>query len=70
MTDFRIGQHDEAIKNLVLDMTDMKEFARETRDFMAERRGERKVGMWLFSVASGAFGALLALVGSFVTRKM
>jgi hypothetical protein len=61
MSDFRLGEHSEAIRSLQLDVTDIKETVLRIELSLAEKKGERRVALWAAGVAGTAAAALVSL---------
>lgn len=68
MSDFTLGKHEQAIQTLLTGQEQMQRDLGEIRDILAERRGERRVGLWLVG-AVGTAVSLLVSIGIQVIRQ-
>jgi len=66
MSEFILGQHENAIRTLLERTERISDDVNEIKTLLAERRGERRVALWVAgvvgAVASTLFGAALKLV--------
>lgn len=62
---FLLGQHENAIQTVITRLDGVSERLDRIEVILAEKRGERRIGLWLVGAASSVVGALLP---SAVTR--
>ena len=55
-----LGRHDEAIRLILEEMKLVRGDIIEIKDYIAERRGERRVGTWMLMTGSAVMGTVLA----------
>jgi hypothetical protein len=59
---YKIGEHEAKIDMLVTGMAQLQQDVSDIKSTLAEKRGERRVGLWVSSTASGAIGAVMTLL--------
>lgn len=65
MSDFKLGEHEEAIRALQIDVAQIATDVREIREIVAEKRGERHAVTIGFGAVGGtAMTLLLRLVAA------
>ncbi|HEX7019006.1 MAG TPA: hypothetical protein VF159_03280 [Gemmatimonadaceae bacterium] len=62
MNDFTLGQHEQAINQLSSDVKEIKATVLRIELALAEKRGERRVALWLASAAGTAAAAAVSLL--------
>lgn len=63
-TDFTLGEHNAAIRQLLDDQRQMRDDLAGIHSILAERRGERRAALWFVSVVSAVLGAVLTFAGN------
>lgn len=66
MSEFKLGEHEQAIRQLAEDMATVKTDVAEIKMMLAEKRGERRIALW----AAGAAGSIAATVISLALKLM
>lgn len=64
MSEFKLGEHEQAIRQLADDMATVKTDVGEIKEMLAEQRGARRVAVW----AAGAAGSVAATAITFLMR--
>ncbi len=70
MSDMMLGRHDEAIRLILEEMRAVRGDIVEIKDYMAQRRGERRVGTWLLMTGSATMGSVLAFSLRYLSHVM
>lgn len=70
MNDIMLGSHDEAIRALLHGQQNMQSDIEAIKLYMAERRGERRVGAWLLCTGSAMMGTAMAFLLRFLGSKL
>lgn len=70
MNDFRIGQHEEAIRTLQADVTEVRQDTRKILLLLAEQKGERRKTAKLSAIVGAAVGSLSTLLFRLVMAKL
>lgn len=59
---FNLGRHEALIERLVESQTELITRITSIEHILAEKRGERRIALWVASSAGGAIGGLTALL--------
>ena len=70
MNDIMLGSHDEAIRALLHGQQNMQSDIEAIKLYMAERRGERRVGLWVLCSGSAMMGSGMAFLLRFLGAKL
>lgn len=70
MNDFRIGQHDEAIRALQADMTIVKTDTRQILLLLSQQKGERKATAKVAALVGAVGGSMSTLLVKVVLAKL
>lgn len=62
MNEFKLGEHEQAIQQLLDSQVRLEGWVLEIREALAEKKGERRVALWAAGVAGSVAAALVSIV--------
>ena len=65
-----LGEHEAKITLILERIESMCEDISDIKDYMSERRGERKIATWMLMTGSAVLGSMLAFILNLLTRAV
>jgi len=66
---FTLGEHNAAIRDLLVGQKAMQDDITEIKESLAERRGERRAILWLGGTISTVISFVVTAIAALVARK-
>lgn len=62
MSEFKLGEHEQAIQTLLEGQERLEQAVLEIKLLLAEKRGERRVALWMAGVVGSLAASLVAII--------